>query len=94
MEPTLIALVSVAVKLLVDIVKRFWADARATVTNVVAAGLGYGATFLAEVGTFADWKVRGLVATIIAGLSSVVAEATKTLRAIAASKAVPSEELR
>ncbi len=78
---TAIALVAIAVKLLVDVVRRYWKAGDATAINVIAFLFGYGATYVPDVGEFANWTGRANAAIGIAGISSVVAEITKMLKA-------------
>jgi hypothetical protein len=94
MEMTAIALVSFAVKLLVDVIRRMWVNADPTATNVIAFALGYAATYVPDVGDFTNWVSRANTAIVIAGVSSVVAEITKTLRARQVAVTSDSSDLR
>ncbi len=84
---TAFALATVGVKYLVDIVRKLSKNPDGTskldgaVVNGIAFVCGYGATYVPEVGEFTSWTGRANAAIAIAGVSAIVAEAVKVLKA-------------
>lgn len=76
-----VVLVAAAIKMIVDWVRRLIPAVDGIVVNLVATGLGYGATYIEQVGTFGDWVSRINTALVLAGTSSLVSEGAKYLRA-------------
>lgn len=69
-----VALIAAAIKMVVDWIKKAVPAIDGIVTNLVATALGYGATFIEQVGTFGDWVSRASTALVLAGTSALVYE--------------------
>lgn len=70
-----VVLVAAAIKMIVDWIKRALPVLDGMVINLVATALGYGATFIEQIGTFGDWVTRANTALVLAGTSALVHEA-------------------
>lgn len=75
-----IVLVAAAIKMIVDAIKRAVPAVDGLVTNLVATALGYGATYIEQVGAFGDWVTRLNTALVLAGTSALVYEGAAFLR--------------
>lgn len=75
-----IVLVAAAIKMIVDAIKRVVPAVDGLVTNLVATALGYGATYIEQVGAFGDWVTRLNTALVLAGTSALVYEGAAFLR--------------
>lgn len=76
-----IVLVAAGIKMVVDWIRQAIPAIDGMVVNLVATALGYGATYIEQVGTFGDWVTRLNTALILAGTSSIVSEGFKFMRA-------------
>lgn len=74
-------LVAAGIKMVVDAIRRAIPALDGIVVNLVATALGYGATYIEQVGIFGDWVARVNTALVLAGTSSLVAEGAKYMRA-------------
>jgi hypothetical protein len=75
-----IVLVAAAIKMIVDAIKRAVPAVDGLITNLVATALGYGATYIEQVGAFGDWVTRLNTALVLAGTSALVYEGAAFLR--------------
>lgn len=75
-----VVLVAAAIKMVVDWVRQAVPAIDGIMVNLVATALGYGATYIEQVGTFDDWVTRTNTALVLAGTSSLVSEGYKFLR--------------
>lgn len=73
-------LVATAIKMVVDWIRRAIPAVDGVLVNLVATALGYGATYIEQVGTFTDWVSRVNTAIVLAGTSALVNEGIKFLR--------------
>ena len=67
-------LVAAAIKMVVDWIRRLVPALDGMVVNLVATAIGYGATYVEQVGTFTDWVSRVNTALVLAGTSALVNE--------------------
>lgn len=67
-------LVAAGIKMIVDWVKTAIPALQGLAINLVATALGYGATYIEQVGTFGDWVSRANTAIVLAGTSALVHE--------------------
>lgn len=69
-----VILVAAAIKMVVDWIKKLLPSLDGIATNLVATALGYGATYIEQVGIFGDWVSRVNTALVLAGTSALVHE--------------------
>lgn len=69
-----VILVAAAIKMVVDWIKKALPVLDGMVVNLVATALGYGATYIEQIGTFGDWVTRVNTALVLAGTSALVHE--------------------
>lgn len=81
MELTAILIVTASVKILIDWTRKLIPAIDGMVVNLVALGLGYGATYIEGVGDFDSWVSRFGMAVAISGTTHLFAEATGALHA-------------
>lgn len=75
-----VVLVAAGIKMVVDWVKKAIPALDGIVVNLVATALGYGATYIEQVGSFGDWVTRLNTALVLAGTSALVYEAAAFAR--------------
>lgn len=76
-----VVLVAAGIKMIVDWVKTAVPALSGIVINLVATALGYGATYIEQVGSFGDWVTRLNTALVLAGTSALVHEGAAMFRA-------------
>lgn len=82
-------LVATAIKMVVDWIRKLVPAIDGLLVNLVATALGYGATYIEQIGTFGDWVSRINTALVLAGTSALVAEGIQFLRVSRGTSARP-----
>lgn len=76
-----VILIAAAIKMIVDWIKKALPVLDGMVVNLIATALGYGATYIEQIGTFGDWTARANTALVLAGTSALVHEGVQFYRA-------------
>lgn len=82
-------LVAAGIKMIVDWIRKLVPALEGIVVNLIATAIGFGATYIEQIGTFSDWVARLNTALVLAGTSALVNEGAKYLRVKRGTTAAP-----
>jgi hypothetical protein len=75
--------------MLVDWIRKVVPALDGIAVNLVATAIGFGATYIPQIGSFADWVARLNTAIVLAGTAALVAEGIQFMRVRRGTTAVP-----